>query len=58
MKGCLIPRPILPGEKGRKNNIISVLDHLPWKRGWGEAFVPWKGVGVRQIRQRIRNIRL
>jgi hypothetical protein len=33
----LIPRPLLPGEKGRKNNKINVLAPLPWERGWGEV---------------------
>jgi hypothetical protein len=33
----LIPRPLLPGEKGRKNFINSVLAPLPRERGWGEA---------------------
>jgi hypothetical protein len=34
----LIPRPLLPGEKERKKNIISVLAPLPWERGWGGAY--------------------
>jgi hypothetical protein len=33
----LIPRPLLPGEKGRKNKNINVLAPPPWGRGWGEA---------------------
>jgi hypothetical protein len=31
----LIPRPLLPGEKGSKDNIIRFLASLPWERGWG-----------------------
>jgi len=34
---CLIPRPLLPGEKGSKTQLINDLAPLPWERGWGEA---------------------
>jgi hypothetical protein len=45
---CLIPRPLLPGEKGSNKRLIRVLAPLPWERGWGEADEK-RGVGVRQI---------
>jgi hypothetical protein len=35
----LIPRPLLPGEKGRKKNLIRFLTPLPWERGWGVRFI-------------------
>jgi len=37
LSACLIPQPLLPGEKGSKSHLIRGLAPLPWERGWGEV---------------------